>query len=111
MTEQEEILKDVMHEEVVIQLYNALLPLKELIGEAKFEKRIKKATKILCKGIKSLPKISPVVVVPLPLIKVAENNVPAKKITNTKAPAKKTVGAVPAKKVKKTAPAKKQKLK
>ena len=109
VTDQEESLKDAMHEEIVLQLNSALSPLRELLGDLKFEKRIKKAAKIFCKGIKPIPKTSSIVVVPLPIAKMPENKVPVKKIANTKTPVKKAVGTAPAKKAKKLPPAKKAK--
>jgi hypothetical protein len=48
LTSKETILK-----EITLQLSQALPALKESLGEKKFEKRIKKAAKILSEGIKS----------------------------------------------------------
>jgi hypothetical protein len=45
--------KDIMLKEIVDQLTKALPSLKEKIGEKKFEKRIKKAAKLLTEGIKN----------------------------------------------------------
>ena len=41
--------------EISTQLTNALGSLKEALGEKKFERRIKKATKLLTAGIKETP--------------------------------------------------------
>lgn len=102
----EESVKDAMHEEIVLQLNSTLAPLRDLIGDLKFEKRIKKAAKILCKGIKAISKVSPIVVVPLPIVNIAENKLPAKKINTTKTPVKKAAIAAPLKKTKKVVPLK-----
>jgi len=45
--------KDLMLKEIVEQLTIALPALKEKIGDKKFEKRIKKAAKLLSEGIKN----------------------------------------------------------
>lgn len=45
--------KDMMLKEMVDQLTIALPALKEVIGDKKFEKRIKKAAKLLTEGIKN----------------------------------------------------------
>lgn len=91
----EEILKTITE-----QLLAGLTLLKEQLGDKKFEKRIKKAAKLLTAGIKKSPEEKP--------------NAPSKKnespVAETVAPIK-TVAAAPAKKaapVKKAAPAKKK---
>jgi len=45
-----------MRKTISDQLYTVLSALKERLGEKKFEKRIKKASKMLVSGIKRIPK-------------------------------------------------------
>jgi hypothetical protein len=47
--------KETLQNEVALQLSKALQSLKEDLGEKKFEKRIKKAAKLLTEGIKNKP--------------------------------------------------------
>ncbi len=65
-------------EEIIPILISALTPLKEKLGEKKFEKRIAKAAKLLATGVKSAA-----------TKKAAGKKVPAKKAT-IPAPAKTT---------------------
>ncbi len=90
--------KDSMLKEVVDQLTIALPALKEKIGDKKFEKRVKKAAKLLTEGIKNT---------------VSETEVKTKAAVAKKAPVKSKAPAsvkskvvAPAKKVSKAAPAK-----
>jgi hypothetical protein len=50
-----------MRKTISDQLYTVLSALKEHLGEKKFEKRIKKASKMLVSGIKKTPKKKAVV--------------------------------------------------
>ena len=53
--------KEMLLKEITLQLSTALVALKESLGNKKFEKRIKKAAKLLIEGIKSKsPKKAPV---------------------------------------------------
>jgi hypothetical protein len=77
--------KKTIIEEIVLILAGALTPLKEKLGEKKFEKRIAKAAKLLATGVKSAP-----------AKKVASKKVPAKKVTipaTAKSTTKKTTKA------------------
>ena len=79
--------------EVVLQISKAVPALNALLGEKKFEKRIKKAAKLLIEGIKASEptvavKKSPSVPAPIAAVE-------AKKLT----PKKKLIKAAPAKKV------------
>ncbi|MEP7141937.1 MAG: hypothetical protein ABI707_03650 [Ferruginibacter sp.] len=84
------ISKETIFKEIVLQLTQALPALKESLGEKKFEKRIKKAAKLLSEGIKSADqKKKP----------VAKSVLGKTKQSNTKVPtAAKKAGKTPPKK-------------
>jgi len=98
--------KDIMLKEIVDQLTRALPALKEKIGDKKFEKRVKKAAKLLTEGIKdsapekelkikvAAPKNAPVKTKAITPV-IAKVVVPVKAKVATRA--KKAVKATPAK--------------
>ena len=85
-----ETAREIMLKQMVDQLTNALPALKEAIGDKKFEKRIRKAAKLLTEGIKNNepekePKVKAIV--------------PKKELVKPKvvAPTKKATKAIPTK--------------
>ncbi|MEO5889775.1 MAG: hypothetical protein ABIQ31_05950 [Ferruginibacter sp.] len=76
--------KGKMLKDIVQQLSQALPALKEMLGEKKFEKRIKKAAKLLSEGIK------PVSGKKTPVKKATAVKPPIKKVTKTALPEKKS---------------------
>lgn len=94
--------KDTMLKEMVDQLTLSLPALKEKIGDKKFEKRIKKAARLLTDGIKSTvpePETKTKAAVPKKTVVKAQVKASAKKVAKAKiaAPAKKAAKASPAK--------------
>jgi len=98
--------KDIMLKEIVDQLTKALPALKEKIGDKKFEKRIKKAAKLLTEGIKEEapvkePKTKAAAPKKVPVKAKAIGPAKAKVAASVKskvvAPAKKATKATPAK--------------
>jgi len=107
------IFKEAIQKETTLQLKQALGSLKTKLGEKKFEKRIKKAVKMLCAGIKPAnpgigTKANPVAAKTVSKtttpVATAQKNLPPKAVAPKPAPANtKTVAKKVARPVKKIA--------
>ena len=78
--------------EVVLQISKAVPTLRATLGEKKFDKRIKKAAKLLIDGIKATEPKKEVVTKPSPIVVPTTDKKAA-------APKKKATAVVPAKKI------------
>ena len=87
-TKKETTLKEKITSEITLLLTSALATLKDGLGEKKFEKRIKKAAKLLSAGIKTSGRMKPVAA--KEIIKPTIKKTKVKKEAIPK-PAKKTV--------------------
>lgn len=86
--------KEVAMQEITLQLMTSLSSLKESLGDKKFEKRVKKAARLLTSGISKTS----------PAEKPASKKVPVKKVTKKASPKKVTKKSSTAMPIKKSAP-------
>ena len=86
--------KETVQKETILQLKQALGTLKAKLGEKKFEKRIKKAAKLLCSGIKQANPGAGTKPNPVATKTVSTTTIPA--ATTPKSLPKKAVAAKPA---------------